>query len=302
MGSAITLPIGFALFNYLADSAVIDQTVTIQRSESSDTALFAENVIHTEGNDTPQNWSITEVSYENEGSAKYSFTSVIGEMKDGSIANLTIQCEENAVVSKTSGNTGLACGTMGKNAQLTVSPETANFTVKATMTAGSNVGSLVGEMSRGAKLTIDKDYSFTGTVTGQNAGGIVGKATDSEINIAVGKKVSISGKFVTTQSNTGGAGGVYGEYNNYANEITFDFSQYDLTPDFTNTSTATNFRVGGAFGRINNFKGKINITNSNENGVIGVKLDSSKKPLNVGGVVGAYYPQDKTDTELHTIS
>lgn len=295
MGSAITLPIDFALFDYLADSAVIDQDITIKRSASSDTALFAENVVHTDGNVTPQNWSVViEMSDDNESGAKYSFTSVIGEMKDGSIANLTIQCEDNAVVSKTSGNAGLACGTMGKNAQLSVSPETSLFTVKA----GSNAGSLVGEMSSGAKLTIDKDYSFTGIVTGKNAGGIVGKATDSEINIAVGNKVSISGKFVTTQSNTGGAGGVYGEYNN-ADEITFDFSQYELTPDFTNTSDATNFRVGGAFGRINNFKGKINITNSNENGVIGVNLDRSNKPLNVGGVVGAYYPQDKTDTELY---
>lgn len=293
-GSEIILPIDFALFDYITDSAVIDKTVTIQRSASRDTALFAENVIHTEDNDTPQNWSVTEESYEKDGSAKYSFTSVIGEMKDGSIANLTIQYEDNAVVSKTLGNAGLACGTMGKNTQLTVSPGTSAFTVKA----GSNAGSLVGEMSSGAKLTVDKEYSFTGTATGQNAGGIVGKATDSKINIAVGKKVSISGTFVTTQSNTGGAGGVYGEYNNNADEITFDFSQYELAPNFTNTSTATNFRVGGAFGRINNYVGKINITNSNENSEIGVKLNSSKNTLNVGGVVGAYYPQNLATTEL----
>ncbi|WP_302211870.1 hypothetical protein [uncultured Ruminococcus sp.] len=300
MGSAITLPIGFALFNYLADSAVIDQTLTIQRSESSDTALFAENVIHTEGNDTPQNWSVTEVSYENEGSAKYSFTSVIGEMKDGSIANLTIQCEDDAVVSKTSGNTGLACGTMGKNAQLTVSPETANFTVKATKTAGSNVGSLVGEMSRGAKLTVAKSCSFTGTITGENAGGIVGKATDSALVTGEGVNVSVTG----TVKGSVSAGGMFGTYiftsddkDTFLSDLQLtNWSGINVTLDSCATSTGTTI-VGGLFGLlINNSNGNAVAINGSDDITVGSSFLGSILSSCYGGIVGRYQTSKLTNS------
>ena len=300
MGSAITLPIGFALFNYLADSAVIDQTVTIQRSESSDTALFAENVIHTEGNDTPQNWSVTEESYENEDSAKYSFTSVIGEMKDGSIANLTIHCENDAVVSKTSGNTGLACGTMGKNAQLTVSPDTANFTVKATKTAGSNVGSLVGEMSSGAKLTVAKSCSFTGTITGENAGGIVGKATDSALVTGEGVNVSVTG----TVKGSASAGGMFGTYIFTSDDTDTFLSDLQLTNwsginvklDSCATKTG-NTSVGGLFGLlINNSNGKAVAINGSDDITVGSSFLGSILSSCYGGIVGRYQTSELTNS------
>lgn len=300
MGSAITLPIGFALFNYLADSAVIDQTVTIQRSESSDTALFAENVIHTEGNDTPQNWSVTEVSYENEGSGKYSFTSVIGEMKDGSIANLTIQCENDAVVSKTSGNTGLACGTMGKNAQLTVSPDTANFTVKATKTADSNVGSLVGEMSSGAKLTVAKSCSFTGTITGENAGGIVGKATDSALVTGEEVNVSVTG----TVKGSASAGGMFGTYIFTSDDTDTFLSDLQLTNwsginvklDSCATKTG-NTSVGGLFGLlINNSNGNAVVINGSDDITVGSSFLGSILSSCYGGIVGRYQTSELTNS------
>lgn len=288
MGSAITLPIDFALFDYLADSAVIDKDITIKRSESSDTALFAENVVHTVGNTTPQEWSVIEISDDNEDRAKYSFTSVISEMKVGSIANLTIQCEDNAVVSKTSGNAGLACGTMGKNAQLTVSPQTSHFTVKA----GSNAGSLVGEMSSEAKLTIDKDYSFTGIVTGQNAGGIVGKATDGALATGEGVNVSVTG---TVKGSTS-AGGMFGHYTFTSADTDTFLSDFQLTnwsginvkldSCATKESSTT---VGGLFGLlINNSNGNAIVINGSEDTTVESSFLGSILISCYGGIVGRY--------------
>lgn len=307
-GSDINLPIDFALFDYLDDSAELCDITLKRPDDKQNTALLAEHVTHKTDNNEAKGWSVVKDVTQDDAdssSLNYPFTSVIGEMEAGSIVSLTIS-NTNAEVpmqvsnTTTSGNAGLACGTMGKGAQLTVNTTASGFSVTA---ASGNAGSLVGEMGSGAELIIDKAYSFTGKVTGKNAGGMVGSSTDGEVSISDGGSVSIEGTFATNSTETsgdktGGVGGVYGEYNNN-NDNSFDFDKYTLRANFDNSSIATDFRVGGAFGKINNYKGKIDIndiTNSDDK-KINVNL-TSQNTLNVGGVIGAYYPRNIANTEL----
>lgn len=301
-GSSVDLPIDFALFDYLDDSAELCDITLKRPNDKQNTALLAEHVTHSDATTSAKGWKITKYKTNDDDGkpVNYSFTSVIGEMAEDSIVGLTINCGEDTVVANASGNAGLACGTMGKGAQLTVNTTASGFSVTA---ASGNAGSLVGEMGSGAKLIIDKAYSFTGEVTGKNAGGMVGSSTDGEVSISDGGSVSIKGTFatnstVTSGDKTGGVGGVYGEYNNN-NDHSFDFDKYTLEAKFDNSSIATNFHVGGAFGKINNYSGKIDINDStnSDDKKINVNL-TSKNTLNVGGVIGAYYPQNKENTEL----
>lgn len=79
-GSAINLPINFALFEYLSDSANLD-TIIFARPEEKNSALLAENVIH--GDVASANkWKIKADPVDDSGATIYkSFTSVIGNMK-----------------------------------------------------------------------------------------------------------------------------------------------------------------------------------------------------------------------------
>ena len=81
-GSAINLPINFALFEYLSDSANLD-TIIFARPEDKNSALLAENVIH--GDVASANkWKIKADPVDDSGATIYkSFTSAIGNMKNG---------------------------------------------------------------------------------------------------------------------------------------------------------------------------------------------------------------------------
>lgn len=284
-GSAINLPINFALFEYLSDSANLD-TIIFARPEEKNSALLAENVIH--GDVASANkWKIKADPVDDSGATIYkSFTSVIGNMKNGANVDLDITLSDVQVEVSGGDNAGLACGTMDENASLTVSLSSSSLDVSGK----SNAGVFVGKMSTGATLNIDKCNALTGVnVSANNAGGLVGSAENAEINVGEGVTLTMTGS--VTGSVT--AGGLFGSYTySKADEKTFDISKFsgmNMTLDCPSGSTAGSTAVGSVFGLLTNgtesakisIKGTANDTiTSNFNGTVRAGF--------YGGIVGRY--------------
>lgn len=285
-GSAINLPINFALFEYLSDSANLD-TIIFARPEEKNSALLAENVIH--GDVASANkWKIKADPVDDSGATIYkSFTSVIGNMKNGAKVDLDITLSKDVQVEVSGGdNAGLACGTMDENARLAVSLSSGLLDISGK----SNAGAFVGKMSAGATLNIDKCNTLTDViVSANNAGGLVGSAENAEINVGGNVNINMTGS--VTGSVT--AGGLFGSYTySKADEKTFDISKFsgmNMTLDCPSGSTAGSTAVGSVFGLLTNgtesakisIKGTANDTiTSNFNGTVRAGF--------YGGIVGRY--------------
>ncbi|MGN0597457.1 MAG: hypothetical protein ACI4J1_09050 [Ruminiclostridium sp.] len=154
------------LFAYIADTAQIKdssdnaRSLEIIRSASNDSALFAENVVHTENSSVTADWQIEISAYTDESGVEHahSHAGVIGTLGEGAMVDLTIY--NNAVTAdgvyaavSSSGDTGLACGTMAKSSALTVSVS-GSCTGFDVTSSGGNAGGLVGKMNPGSVLTV----------------------------------------------------------------------------------------------------------------------------------------------------
>lgn len=285
-GSAINLPINFALFEYLSDSANLD-TIIFVRPEDKNSALLAENVIH--GDVASANkWKIKADPVDDSGATIYkSFTSVIGNMKKGATVDLDITLSNGVQVEVSGGdNAGLACGTMDENASLAVSLSSSSLDVSGK----SNAGVFVGKMSAGATLSIDKCDTLTDVnVSANNAGGLVGSAENAEINVGEGVTLTMTGS--VTGSVT--AGGLFGSYTySKANEKTFDISKFSgmkMALACSSGDTADSAAVGSVFGVLINSADsvKISITGT-ANDTITSNFDGTVRTGFYGGIVGRY--------------
>lgn len=285
-GSAINLPINFALFEYLSDSANLD-TIIFARPEEKNSALLAENVIH--GDVASANkWKIKADPVDDSGATIYkSFTSVIGNMKNGATVDLDITLS-NGVKAEVSGgdNAGLACGTMNENASLDVSLSSNLLDVSGK----SNAGVFVGKMSAGATLNIDKCNTLTDVaVSAKNAGGLVGSAENAEINVGEGVTLTMTGS--VTGSVT--AGGLFGSYTySKANEKTFDISKFSgmkMALACSSGDTADSAAVGSVFGVLTNSTDSVKISiTGNANDIITSNFNGSVRAGFYGGIVGRY--------------
>lgn len=285
-GSAINLPINFALFEYLSDSANLD-TIIFARPEEKNSALLAENVIH--GDVASANkWKIKADPVDDSGATIYkSFTSVIGNMKNGANVDLDITLRNDVKVEVSGGdNAGLACGTMDENASLAVSLSSSLLDVSGK----SNAGVFVGKMSADATLNIDKCNTLTDVnISANNAGGLVGSAENAEINVGEGVTLTMTGS--VTGSVT--AGGLFGSYTySKANEKTFDISKFsgmEMALACSSGDTADSAAVGSVFGLLTNSTDnvKISITGT-ANDTITTNFNGTVRAGFYGGVVGRY--------------
>lgn len=285
-GSAINLPINFALFEYLSDSANLD-TIIFARPEEKNSALLAENVIH--GDVASANkWKIKADPVDDSGATIYkSFTSVIGNMKNGATVDLDITLSNGVQVEVSGGdNAGLACGSMDENTKLAVSLSSSSLDVSGK----SNAGVFVGKMSTDATLNIDKCSTLTGVnISANNAGGLVGSAENAEINVGEGVTLTMTGS--VTGSVT--AGGLFGSYTySKANEKTFDISKFSgmkMALACSSGDTADSAAVGSVFGVLINSadSAKISITGT-ANDIITSNFDSTVRTGFYGGIVGRY--------------
>lgn len=285
-GSAINLPINFALFEYLSDSANLD-TIIFARPEEKNSALLAENVIH--GDVASANkWKIKADPVDDSGATIYkSFTSVIGNMKNGANVDLDITLSNDVKVEVSGGdNAGLACGTMDKSTSLAVSLSSCSLDVSGE----SNAGVFVGKMSADATLNIDKCNTLTDVnVSANNAGGLVGSAENAEINVGEGVTLTMTGS--VTGSVT--AGGLFGSYTySKANEKTFDISKFSgmkMALACSSGDTADSAAVGSVFGLLTNStdSAKISITGT-ANDTITSNFKGTVRAGFYGGIVGRY--------------
>lgn len=285
-GSAINLPINFALFEYLSDSANLD-TIIFARPEEKNLALLAENVIH--GDVASANkWKIKADPVDDSGATIYkSFTSVIGNMKKGATVDLDITLSDGVKVEVSGGdNAGLACGTMDENASLAVSLSNSSLDISGK----SNAGVFVGKMSTGATLNVDKCDVLTGVnVSANNAGGLVGSAENAEINVGEGVTLTMTGS--VTGSVT--VGGLFGSYTySKANEKTFDISKFSgmkMALACSSGDTADSAAVGSVFGLLTNSADsvKISITGTANDTIIS-NFDGTVRAGFYGGIVGRY--------------
>lgn len=285
-GSAINLPINFALFEYLSDSANLD-TIIFARPEEKNSAMLAENVIH--GDVASANkWKIKADPVDDSGATIYkSFTSVIGNMKNGANVDLDITLSNDVKVEVSGGdNAGLACGTMGENTSLAVSLSSNLLDISGK----SNAGVFVGKMSADATLNVDKCNTLTDVnISANNAGGLVGSAENAEINVGEGVTLTMTGS--VTGSVT--AGGLFGSYTySKADEKTFDISKFSgmkMALACSSGDTADSAAVGSVFGVLINSadSAKISITGT-ANDIITSNFDSTVRTGFYGGIVGRY--------------
>lgn len=285
-GSAINLPINFALFEYLSDSANLD-TIIFARPEEKNSALLAENVIH--GDVASANkWKIKADPVDDSGATIYkSFTSVIGNMKNGATVDLDITLRNDVKVEVSGGdNAGLACGTMDENTSLAVSLSSGLLDVSGK----SNAGAFVGKMSADATLNIDKCDVLTGVnVSANNAGGLVGSAENAEINVGEGVTLTMTGS--VTGSVT--AGGLFGSYTySKADSKEFDISKFSgmkMALACSSGDTADSAAVGSVFGLLTNStdSAKISITGT-ANDTITSNFNGTVRAGFYGGIVGRY--------------
>ena len=285
-GSAINLPINFALFEYLSDSANLD-TIIFARPEEKNSALLAENVIH--GDVASANkWKIKADPVDDSGATIYkSFTSVIGNMKNGATVDLDITLSNGVKVEVSGGdNAGLACGSMDENTRLAVSLSSSSLDISGK----SNAGVFVGKMSADATLNIDKCNTLTDVnISANNAGGLVGSAENAEINVGEGVTLTMTGS--VTGSVT--AGGLFGSYAySKANEKTFDISKFSgikMALACSSGDTADSAAVGSVFGLLTNStdSAKISITGT-ANDTITSNFNVTVRAGFYGGIVGRY--------------
>lgn len=285
-GSAINLPINFALFEYLSDSANLD-TIIFARPEEKNSALLAENVIH--GDVASANkWKIKADPVDDSGATNYkSFTSVIGNMKNGAKVDLDIALSNDVKVEVSGGdNAGLACGTMDENTSLAVSLSSSSLDISGE----SNAGVFVGKMSDSATLNIDKCNTLTDVnISANNAGGLVGSAENAEINVGGDVNINMTGS--VTGSVT--AGGLFGSYTySKANEKTFDISKFSgmkMALACSSGDTADSAAVGSVFGLLTNGteSAKISITGT-ANDTITSNFNGTVRAGFYGGIVGRY--------------
>lgn len=249
--------------------------------------MLAENVIHGDV-DSANKWKIKADPVDDSGATNYkSFTSVIGNMKNGAKVDLDITLSNGVQVEVSGGdNAGLACGTMDENASLAVSLSSNLLDISGK----SNAGVFVGKMSTGATLNVDKCDVLTGVnVSANNAGGLVGSAENAEINVGKGVTLTMTGS--VTGSVT--AGGLFGSYTySKADEKTFDISKFSgmkMALACSSGDTADSAAVGSVFGLLTNStdSAKISITGT-ANDIITSNFKGTVRAGFYGGIVGRY--------------
>lgn len=280
--SEFKLTLDQPLFAYIYDSANINTDVIISRSlpvsgDVSDSALFAEHVIHDTEKNTTAQWSVSLMN------AEAAFSAVIGTLGEDVNAKLTITNNADSVSVSGSGSAGLACGRMEKNSSLTViTSGSASYNVSS---SSGNAGGMIGTMADGSAFTLNNEFALTGEVTAAGyAGGLVGYAENASVSFEGTAMVSgtVSGALAT--------GGVFGYYKSSEAENSFDISRYAVS------CTLNRENSGGLFGKLEN-SGNMTINKSDtEAADISVNRTSSDKQT-FGGLIGTYL-SDNTSNSL----
>ena len=312
-GSGIDIPINHSFFNYLDQSATINEGLYLKAKGTVDVPLLAANYVN-DGNSAvaePKQISLM-IGAEKEDNNLPSFGGIIGTMDSNTNLSLSVVnkiTEANTTITG-NGNLGFFCNTMGVGANLTIASYTdgnsanSGSTGCGTATIGYNIsttgghaGGLVGEMQNGSILTVNQALSLTGnvttTVTGFAAGGLIGAATNPTItlNNSVIRKGTIEG----TSESGGFIGKAVYNYNRTDNtELELDLSKINVS----GITISNGNHAGGYFGVLNFDSaagGTITIkTNSQTDHQ--TKLTHTGTSWQFGGVIGQYSANSQSST------
>lgn len=279
--SEFKLTLDQPLFAYIYDSANINTDVIISRSNPvsgavSDSALFAEHVIHDTEKDAAADWSVSISSTET------AFSSVIGSLGENADVKLAITNNADSASVSGSGSVGLSCGRMEKNSSLTVTTSgSASYNVSS---SGGNAGGMVGTMADGSAFTLNNEFALTGEVTAAGyAGGLVGYAENAAVSFEGTAMVSgtVGGSLAT--------GGVFGYYKSSEAENRFDISKYAVNCTLNGESS------GGLFGKLENSANMTISKKDAEAADISVNRTSSDKQT-FGGLIGTYLSESTSNS------
>ena len=254
-------------------------------------ALFANHVV---AGTNPANWSITLLPL-NEGTSSDSFAGLIGSIADDCAVTVTFT-NTAAIPIVGTGDVGYICGTLGDDASLTVTTAGSGDALSVS-TTGGHAGGIVGAMGEGAILTLKsanntRVNNVSTTYATGYAGGIVGYVSyvTSSTGIKLGAGVvdyAVSGRV----TGGAGAGGLFGYYRNYADNVTFDLLNTYSIASGMNISSSGN--TGGVFGYlINNGNSFAFDGNASGSEVFTVSLSGGTSR---GGVAGRFTPSALTD-------
>lgn len=309
-GSGIDIPINHSFFNYLDQSATINEGLYLKAKGTVDVPLLTTNYVN-DGNlavAEPKQISLM-IGAEKEDNNLPSFGGIIGTMDSNTNLSLSVVnkiTEANTTITGT-GNLGFFCNTMEASANLTIASYTdgnstnSGSTGSGTATVGYDIsttgghaGGLVGEMQNGSILTVNQALSLTGnvttTVTGFAAGGLIGAATNPTItlNNSVTRKGTIEG----TSESGGFIGKAVYNYNRTDNtELELD---YLSNINVSGITISNGNHAGGYFGVLNfdsTAGGTITIKNVPE-----TKLIHTGTSWQFGGVIGQYSANSQSST------
>lgn len=283
--SGIEIPINRSFFNYLDQSATINNGLYLKVGEECRTPLLAENFVNASKTETEAKLSLViDAATDTNSSTKerYSFGGLIGNMAKETALSLTV---ENKIVDKGqtkvsgTGNLGFFCNTMEEGASLTITSYTgdAGYTVS---TENGHAGGLVGEMKGNAALMVTPELALEGSVrtAGKtySSGGLVGKADSPEITLT--KKVTCK-ETISASGDDTSVGGYIGNAV-YKETKSLDFVNLDIWATLGDGS-----HTGGLFGVLNyDFTAGGTLTLSNA--TVNATFQSSS--WQSGGLIGQY--------------
>ena len=176
-------------------------------------------------------------------------------------------------------------GTMESNAKLTVSAS-GRLPISDVESTGGNAGGLVGTMGNDASVTVTLGegavLSLSNVTAKNNAGGLVGEATDPILSLP--NISGLDGSVITSTDLD--AGGIIGKLTVTSSN---GEKSYELTNTITGLTVSAKESSGGLFGLLINGGGKYTIKDTDTT----VTFSSTAK---AGGLIGSYAATNLSDT------
>lgn len=303
-GSGIDIPINRPFFEYLDQSATINVGLYLKAKGTVNGPLLAANYKNNSNLSETKTISLMIGADENE---QTSFGGIVGTMDENTSLSLSVENKitNNNITITGNGNLGFFCNTMEAGANLTIESYTdANSTNSGSTgstpvtigynisTTGGHAGGLVGEMKRGAILTVTPELGLTGnvttTATKSAAGGLIGAATNPTITL--NNPVIRTG----TIEGTSESGGFIGQ-------AVYNTGVVDLSKISISEITISNGNHAGGYFGVLNFDSTtgdtITIkTNSQTNQTDQTSLTHKGTSWQFGGVIGQYSANSQSST------
>ena len=238
-----------SLFNAISGDAKINSILNLRAADNMTAPILAENYVAGKNTDSSSQTIHLNIDAESkatteENSNYSSFGGIIGTL--GENASVSLEVTSAIPKAKTAvsgeGNKGFFCNTMKEGTSLNLISFTGNSDFNVTSTNEAD-GTLVGCMAANAKLTVSKEFAYSGSVTGvQNAGGLVGSTADgAQINL--NENYTVSGSIT---SGNGNAGGLIGLAEN--NPVSLMEGKKVSVTNASLSANGTSGAAGGLFG------------------------------------------------------